>query len=67
MIDYPKNIAYTQDYKIYRESFDWLYMLNPSNTTQYNIENKYVLEVVLYEKSEAGTNFPYAIPCQKVY
>ncbi|MEA5057447.1 MAG: hypothetical protein VB047_07795 [Anaerotignum propionicum] len=58
MIDYPKNIAYTQDYKIYRESFDWLYMLNPSNTTQYNIENKYVLEVVLYEKSEAGTNFP---------
>ncbi|WP_312059560.1 hypothetical protein [Anaerotignum sp.] len=58
MIDNPKNIAYTQDYKIYIESFDWLYMLDPSRTTQYIIENKYILEIFSYEKSKAGKKFP---------
>lgn len=58
MLDSPKNIVYTQEYKIYRESFDWLYMLVPSSTTLYNIENKYSLEVVLYEKSEIGGKIP---------
>ena len=58
MLDSPKNIAYTQEYKIYRESFDWLYMLTPSSTTLFNLENKYSLEVVLYEKYEIAGKIP---------
>lgn len=58
MLDSPRNIAYAQEYKIYRESFDWLYSLTPSSTTLFNIENKYNLEVVLYEKYEKAGEIP---------